>query len=140
MTLAGGAAMLLRVQPGCPVPLYEQVTAQVVFAVASAALVPGDMIPSVRELAAQLLVHPNTVARAFQDLERLGVVRALRGRGMEVTAEAPAWCRSHRQDLVRGRIRDALYEAVSSGLTPEAIVKLVQEELARANGRKGSRG
>jgi GntR family transcriptional regulator len=132
--------MLLRVEPNSPIPLYEQITAQVVFAVASGALAPGDMIPSVRELAAQLLVHPNTVARSFQDLERLGVVRALRGKGMEVTAEAPAWCLSHRQELVRGRLRDALHEAVSSGLTSDAIVKLVQEELTRANGRKGSRG
>ena len=131
---------MFRIQPDSPVPRYEQVVAQVVFGVASGALAPGDLIPSVRELAGKLLINPNTVARAFQELERLGVVRSLRGKGMEVTAEAPPWCRSHRQDLVRGRIADVMREAVSSGLTAEAIVKLVEEELARANGRRGSRG
>ena len=78
-------------------------------------------IPSVRELAEQLLVHPNTVARAFQDLERAGVVTPRRGRGMEVTASAPAACRARRQELVRGRIRQALREAAASVLSPEEI-------------------
>ncbi len=127
--------MLLNVRPDSPVPIYEQIVAQVTFSVAAGDLKPGVLIPSVRELAQRLLVHPNTVARAFQELERLGVVTARRGRGMEVTPEAPAACRARRQEIVRGRIRDALREAASSALPPEAIRKLVEEELARVNGR-----
>ena len=131
--------MLLQIHPDSPVPIYEQIVNQVVFAVASGALEPGTMIPSVRELGPQLLVHPNTVARAFQELERLQVLSARRGRGMEVTAEAPAVCRAQRQEIVRGRIREALREAVSSALSPEEISGLVAEELARANGPRRSR-
>ena len=131
--------MLLQIHPDSPVPIYEQIVNQVVFAVASGALEPGTMIPSVRELGPQLLVHPNTVARAFQELERLQVLSARRGRGMEVTAEAPAVCRAQRQEIVRGRIREALREAVSSALSPEEISRLVSEELARANGQRKSR-
>ena len=55
-------------------PIYEQIVAQVTFAIASGALEPGTMIPSVRDLAGRLLVHPNTVARAFQELERRGEI------------------------------------------------------------------
>lgn len=135
MPLLPATDLFLRIQPDSPVPIYEQIVAQITFAIASGALEPGAMIPSVRDLAGRLLVHPNTVARAFQELERRGVVAARRGRGMEVTAEAPLACRSQRREIVRSRIREALREAASSALTPEEIRKLVEEELARANGK-----
>lgn len=126
--------MLFHVQPDGPVPIYEQIVAQVIYGVAAGTLPVGSFIPSVRELAEKLVVHPNTVARAFQELERLGVVAARRGRGMEVTAEAPICCRARRQELVRSRIRQALQEAAASVLSPEEIRGLVEEELARVNG------
>jgi GntR family transcriptional regulator len=131
--------MLFDIQQKGPVPIYEQIVAQVIYGIAAGDLEPGTLIPSVRELAEQLLVHPNTVARAFQELEREGVVAARRGRGMEVTAEAPTACRSKRKELVRLRIRQALREAASSALPAEDIRKLVEDELARSNGERRSR-
>lgn len=122
-----------------PVPIYEQIVAQVIYGVAADALPAGSMIPSVRELAETLLVHPNTVARAFQDLEREGIVTARRGVGMEVTPGAPAACRAKRRELVRQHIRTALLEAVGSALSAEEIQKLVDEELASVNGKKRGR-
>ena len=80
--------MLWRIEPDrreSSVPIYEQIVAQVIFGVASGSLEAGALIPSVRDLAGRLTVHPNTVARAFQELERQGVVTARRGRGMEVS-------------------------------------------------------
>src|SRR5438105_6748684 len=103
--------MLFSIQADGQVPIYEQIVAQVIYGVAAGTLEVGTLIPSVRDLAQQLLVHPNTVARAYQELERAGVVTARRGRGMEVTEEAPAACQSRRQEIVRGRIREALREA-----------------------------
>src|SRR5262245_53259415 len=112
--------MVLSVQPQSPVPIYEQIVAQIIFSVAAGGLTPGSLIPSVRELAQRLLVHPNTVARAFQELERRGVVTAKRGVGMEVTSEAARLCRDERQEIVRGQIRDALRAAAASALPAEA--------------------
>ncbi len=129
--------MLFSVQPDGPVPIYEQVVSQVIYGVAAGSLPVGSFIPSVRDLAEKLVVHPNTVARAFQELERIGVVASRRGRGMEVTEEAPALCKSKRQELVRNRIRHALQEAVASVLAPDDIRRLVEEELARVNGSAG---
>jgi len=129
--------MLFDIQPDSPVPIYEQIVARILFAVASGALEPGTRVPSVRELAGHLVVNPNTVARAYQDLERQGVLVSRRGLGMEVSADAPRTCRTQRQDIVRGRIREALREAVSSALAPEEIRRLVDEELERVNGRGG---
>ena len=131
--------MVFGIQLDSPVPIYEQIVAQVTYAIASGALEPGAMIPSVRELAQQLLVNPNTVAKAFQELEQRGVVAAKRGRGMEVTPEAPTACRSQRQAIVRGHIRQALREAGSSALPEDEIRQLVEEELARVNGQRRSR-
>jgi GntR family transcriptional regulator len=134
--------MLFDVRDNSPVPIYEQIVSQVIFGVASGAVMAGELIPSVRELAVRLTVHPNTVARAFQELEREGILEARRGRGMEVTPVAAALCRERRQAIVQARVRDALREAVSSAMEPEAIRKLVDEELHRANGymRKHSGG
>jgi GntR family transcriptional regulator len=131
--------MLFSIQPDGPVPIYEQIVAQVIYGVAAGTLEVGTFIPSVRDLAEQLLVHPNTVARAFQELERTGVVTPRRGRGMEVTEQAPSTCKTRRQELVRERIRQALREAVSSVLPPEDIRRLVEEELAAVNGARRPR-
>jgi GntR family transcriptional regulator len=128
--------MLFDIQPKVALSIYEQIVAQVIYGIAADGLEPGDLIPSVRDLAEQLLVHPNTVARAYQELERQGVITARRGRGMEVTPEAPALCRVRRQEKVRERIRQALREAAASALPAGEVRQLVEEELARANGRQ----
>src|SRR5260370_41231496 len=99
--------MLFSIQPDGPVPIYEQIAAQVIYGVAAGTLEAGTFIPSVRELAEQLLIHPNTVVRAYQELERDGVLTPRRGRGMEVAEQAQAACRAKRKDLVRDRIRQA---------------------------------
>jgi GntR family transcriptional regulator len=131
--------MLLDVQPDAPTPIYEQIVTQVIFAVASGAVPAGELVPSVRELAARLLVNPNTVARAFQELERRGVLAAQRGRGMEVTADGPRLCRTERQAIIRQRVGDAVAEALGAGLTVDEIRKLVESDLKQGpNGR--SRG
>lgn len=131
--------MLLNIRPDSTVPIYEQIVAQLTYAIAAGAIEPGTLIPSVRELSQQLLVNPNTVARAIQELERRGTITARRGLGMEVTAQAPATCQDLRQELVRGRVREALREAHSSALSPEEVRAIVEEELSRVNGQRRSR-
>jgi GntR family transcriptional regulator len=120
--------MSIRVRPESPVPIYEQIVSQVVFAVAGGDLGPGDLVPSVRDLAAELVINPNTVARAYQELERLGVVETRRGLGMAVTADAPKRCKDRRKESVRERIRDAVREAIAAGLSTDDVQKLVATE------------
>ena len=130
--------MILQVSDG-PVPIYEQIVARVIFSVAAGDVPAGELLPSVRELAQKLLVHPNTVARAIQELEREGVVTAKRGVGMEVTPAGVERCRERRREIVRGRIRAALQEGVASALPPDELRALVEQELHRANGKAGRR-
>jgi GntR family transcriptional regulator len=131
--------MTIRVRPDSPVPIYEQITAQITFAVAAGDLAPGDLVPSVRDMAAELVVNPNTVARAFQELERLGVLASKRGLGMEVTPDGPKLCRDRRKGLVLVRLREALREAASAGLSAADVCKMVEDEWPRLHGsRNGS--
>ncbi len=123
--------MLFKIHTPSTIPIYEQIVSQVIFAIASGALEVGECIPSVRDLGEQLVVNPNTVARAFQELERSGVVQIRRGVGMEVTSEAPALCRSRQREIVQGHIREALRAAAASALSHEEICQLVEEELHR---------
>lgn len=128
--------MLFSVDPKSDVPIYEQIINQVIFGIASGSLAVGELIPSVRDLGQRLMVHPNTVAKAYQLLEDRRLITARRGRGMEVTPEAPALCRHERQLILRDRLRDVLREAVSSGLTVEEVRDLVEQELALVSGRR----
>jgi GntR family transcriptional regulator len=128
--------MLISIDYSSHVPIFEQIVDQVIFNIAAGGLDAGALIPSVRDLGGQLMVHPNTVAKAYQKLERLGVVEARRGCGMEVTADARKICQTERRERIGERIRAALREAVSSGLSAEEIRRLVEDEIGRINGKR----
>jgi GntR family transcriptional regulator len=100
------------------------------FAVARGAIRPGNMVPSVRELAKELAINPNTVARAYQQLQTDGVLESVRGMGLEVAEGAAKLCRADRQRIVQGRVRQALLEALQSGLEPEELRQIVERELS----------
>ena len=124
--------MRIEVDPRAPTPPSEQIADQVRFAVAGGRLVPGDKLPSVRGLAAQARVNPNTVARAYRELEREGTVEARRGSGVFVTDGAPAACQSGTRELLGERLGRAVEEALAAGLTPLEIEALVARLLERA--------
>ncbi|MFO0935444.1 MAG: GntR family transcriptional regulator [Gemmataceae bacterium] len=124
--------MTIRVRPDSPVPIYEQIASQIIFAVANGDLAMGDLVPSVRDLAAQVVVNPNTVARAYQELERAGVIESRRGLGMAVSEGAAKVCLERRKMIIRDRLKEALREAASAGLSPADVCRMVEDEWPRA--------
>ncbi len=124
-------------------PIYSQIADQVKFAVAGGVLRPGDLVPSVRELSKQLVVNPNTVARAYRDLQTEGLLESVRGMGLQVCEGAVEQCRTARRELVRQRIRAAIDEARQSQMEPGEIETILREEWARSsdpgNGRARER-
>ena len=96
---------------------------------------PGELAPSVRELSKQLVVNPNTVARAYRDLQADGLLEPVRGTGLQVAAGGTERCRVARVDYVRGRFRAAFDEARATGLLPTEIEAILREELSRAQGQ-----
>jgi GntR family transcriptional regulator len=108
--------------------VYDQIVRQVKFAVADGALTAGELVPSVRELARELAINPNTVARAYRQLQDDGVLDAVRGTGLAVTTTARRQCQSERTKLIRARMRMVLEEAANSGLDPQEIEQIVRAE------------
>jgi GntR family transcriptional regulator len=116
-------------------PIYTQIAEQVTFAVAAGVLRPGDLVPSVRELSKQLVVNPNTVARAYRELQGAEVIEPVRGTGLQVTAGAVARCLDERRAIVRRRVRAAIEEAHRSELDPAEIEAMIRDEWSKVNGK-----
>src|SRR6516225_5136339 len=115
-------------------PIYAQIADRVKFAVAAGVLRPGDLVPSVRELSKQLVVNPNTVARAYRDLQTEGLLEPVRRMGLQVADGAVDRCRAARRDMVRNRFRRAIDEARQSKMDPGEIEAIFREEMARPTG------
>jgi GntR family transcriptional regulator len=116
--------------------VYDQIVRQVKFAVAEGALRTGELVPSVRELARELAINPNTVARAYRQLQDDGIVEPVRGTGLAIAASARRQCQSERTKLIRSRLRMVLEEALHSGLDEHEIESLIRDELASARRSK----
>jgi len=126
--------MLLHVNPSSGVPIYLQIEAQVKQAVAAGALKPADALPSVRKLAADLGINPNTVARAYQNLDRDGVISAVPGGGTYVADSVPGLLKAEKVRRLRPYARQIAVEGRQLRLAAEEIVKLVQDELDKLGG------
>ncbi|MBI3462941.1 MAG: GntR family transcriptional regulator [Planctomycetes bacterium] len=123
--------MFFSIDPRNGLAIYEQIVRQVKFAVAHETLRPGGLVPSVRELARELAINPNTVARAYRELQTEGILDSLRGTGLAVTSTARRRCQEDRVKLVRTRLRQVLAEAKHSQLATEELKAMIEEELAR---------
>jgi len=115
-------------------PIYGQIADRVKFAVAAGVLRPGELAPSVRELSKQLVVNPNTVARAYRELQNEGLLEPVRGTGLQVAEGAVERCRQARSEFVRERIRGAFEEARRTELNLGEIEAILYEEWAKGNG------
>jgi len=124
--------MFIHIDPTGGLAVYDQIVRQVKFAVASGTVASGELVASVRELARELALNPNTVARAYRQLQADGVLESVRGRGLAVTSGAQKACRAGREALIRARLHGVLTEAYHSGLSMAQIESLLSEELAAA--------
>lgn len=128
--------MLVHVDAHNGLAVYDQIVRQLKFAVADGAVRAGELVPSVRELARELAINPNTVARAYRQLQGDGVLEPVRGTGLSVTAAARRHCQAERFKLIRARLRLVLEEALQSGLDVSNVESLMGDELADARRSK----
>ena len=115
-------------------PIYAQIVGQVRAAVAAGELAEGDPLPSVRQLAGELRVTPNTVAQAYRELEREGITYVQRGQGTFVAAMETGRREAERADLARTLIDRMLEDAFRLGLSPAEVRETLDRSLARAAG------
>lgn len=128
--------MWLEINPRSNAPIYQQLVDGVKELVARGILVPGERMPTVRELAVELSLNPNTVAKAFQKLEQEGIIETMRSRGTFVAGRTEVLdMEAARQQLV-DLVEKVLVEAYHLGLKREDIKQLFEESLDNW-GKKG---
>jgi GntR family transcriptional regulator len=120
---------LFHVRPESGEPIYQQLIRQVKHAIATGALRPGTQLPSVRHLAAKLVVNPNTVARAYRELEHAGLVDSAVGRGSFVTYQPPAMLPEERVRRLKPYLEQLVAEARALGFGAGEVVELLRAEL-----------
>jgi GntR family transcriptional regulator len=122
-----------RIDPRSPTPLYAQIAARLRVAIAAGDLRPGAVLPSVRQLAAQLRINPATVVQAYRDLEGEGLVATRQGAGTFVLEVPSERLTTDRLAEASRLVRELLAEAGRLGISADDLRTAVEHEL---NGRK----
>lgn len=107
-------------------PIYEQIIDAVKEDVLRGYLRSGDVIPSVRKLALDLKVTPNTVAKAYQELERQKIIQTVRGKGTFIAAQKPAKPDAEKENRISEVLKTQIMELIYMGYRKEEIVKLTE--------------
>ena len=119
--------MQLHVSPADGVPIYLQIVNQVKYLISSGRLAAGEELPPIRTLAEQLLINPNTVARAYRELELAGVVEKRRTAGTYVSGGASPLSRRERVKILGRRVDALLAEARQMDVSLEDVIDLVHQ-------------
>jgi len=129
---------VIRVDATSFVPIYEQIKKEILRLVTTGRLKVRDPLPSIRDLAAELIVNPNTVARAYRELEQDGLVSAQKGRGSFVARRPEPGADKDIQAHLARVMDEAVAEARKFGLGEGGIQRLFEERLrAGADGKNG---
>jgi GntR family transcriptional regulator len=117
------------INPTTGTPIYQQLTDQVCAAVARGRLRPDERLPSVRELSQTLVVNPNTVARAYTELEREGVLYTRPGLGVFVRGSQPPLPKKARRERLLSGLDQLLVDAVRFGFSADEVLQLIEERM-----------
>lgn len=127
----------IQITPGSKEPIYAQIVSRIGRAIAVGDLAPGDRLPAVRVLAAELTVNPNTVARAYSVLEEQGLVSTRTGSGTYITEPAVRRRDAARLDILSERMDSIIAEAVNLGLSGRETADVFKERIERFARMKG---
>src|SRR5947208_3411158 len=132
--------MLFRPNPSLGVPIYLQLMEQVKHAVETGALRPGDQLPGMRPLAEELVINPNTVAKAYRELEHEGVIELRHGAGAFVSGNAATKRLTDKVRAGQAIVAAAVAKLRARGVTDEEIRRLFEAQLAGLTTRSASGG
>ena len=131
--------MLLRPNPSSGVPIYLQLMEQVKHSIETGALRPGEQLPGIRPLAEELVINPNTVAKAYRELEHEGVIELRHGAGAFVSANARAKKLTDTLRAGQTLVAATVERLRARGVTDEEIRRLFEAELAALSKTGGHR-
>jgi GntR family transcriptional regulator len=108
-------------------PIYEQIIDGIKENILKGILMPGDKLPSVREMSSLITTNPNTVSKAYMELERQGVIETIRGKGTYVSSDYKPRVEENRMEKLKEDIKKIILEAHYMGIKIEDIVELINE-------------
>lgn len=129
--------MWLKVDPRSPMPIYQQLVDGVRLAVARGDLSAGDRLPSVRELATTMVINHNTIARAYQELEREGLIEVLRGRGTFISQTPEVARPDERREEMREALRKLVLDAYHLNMSREQLTSMLREQWEQLDLQRG---
>jgi GntR family transcriptional regulator len=130
--------VIFRLNPSSGTPLYLQLMEQVKHAVETGALREGDQLPTIRKLAEDLVMNPNTVVRAYRELEHEGVLELKHGSGAFI--KESAGMRARLIHKAQSAMQSTVERLLLSGLTEDELRRVFENELAQARAEQGLRG
>ena len=122
--------ILLKPNPSSGVPIYLQLMEQVKHAIETGALKPGEQLPSIRPLAEELVMNPNTVAKAYRELEHAGIIELRQGAGAFVSNQAPTQQDAERLKAAQALVAQGIQRLRERGITDDEIRRLIEAELS----------
>ena len=122
--------MQIHISTADGVPIYQQIVNQIKYLVSSGRLTAGEELPPIRALAEKLVINPNTVARAYRELEAVGIVEKRRTAGTYVSDQGSPLARRERLKILTERIDALLAEARQMDIAFEEVVKLAERRHA----------
>jgi GntR family transcriptional regulator len=121
--------VIFRLSPHSGVPIYLQLIEQVKHGIENGALRPGDQLPGIRKLAESIPMNPNTVAKAYKELEHLGLVELRQGTGAFISEALDTKELTDRMKSARPIVEKAVNKLLQLGLSEEEVRRLVEAEL-----------
>jgi GntR family transcriptional regulator len=118
-----------RISTGSTTPIYRQLIDQIRLVILRGRLTPGDRLPSVRSLAQRLVINPNTVARAYGELARDGVIESQQGKGYFVATKRRVYTRAHRRRRLAPLLEALCSEAALLDYSAHDVVAALEEKL-----------
>jgi GntR family transcriptional regulator len=127
----------ININTGSNTPIFRQITDQVRLAVATGKLAVDDQLPSIRALAERLVINPNTVARAYADLAREGLIESRAGRGVFVTRKRKMFTREEGWRRLEPLVDAIIGEAMVMDFTPQELREAFEKKLGQWKSAKG---
>ncbi|WP_294156229.1 GntR family transcriptional regulator [uncultured Clostridium sp.] len=116
---------MLKIDPRSSTPIYEQIELGIKELILKGAVKAGDKLPSVREMSSILTINPNTISKAYGELEREGIIETLRGKGTFVTDNFKGKVDEKKMDYIQGELKKIILEANYGGISKEDFMKIV---------------
>jgi GntR family transcriptional regulator len=119
--------MRFHIDPASGVPFYRQIIDQIKYAIARGGLRPGDQLPTVRQLAVDLAINPNTVGKAYSQLEILGILQTQQGSGTFISPQKVEVSELERQEKLDSLCREFITSAASYGFTLNELIEALRD-------------